>query len=276
MGGWYNKEIRTLDDVKGLKIRIPGFGGEIWKRLAEPVAMPGGEIAAALKNKENRRRREWVGLLRRLQMEALPAVARFYYYPGVVGAVRRVESVREQSGLRRAASRLGRKNIASGWVNQWMMAAYDTCNPAAYKRMIGNWHPCAIVPNNFMIASVPSAFAIYDAEAAANPAFKRSMTPGSATVPRSMRMAQDSRGSDDQFPLATGGRKADNRVLFRRSARATRSRATVGVIPGRSLRYRTDPRRANRKRDVARTSGERGPSHWQEPPPKGKAGHFCG
>ena len=41
MGGWYDKEIRSMEDVKGLKICIPGFGAEIWKRLgADPVNLP--------------------------------------------------------------------------------------------------------------------------------------------------------------------------------------------------------------------------------------------
>ena len=77
MGGWYNKEIRTLDDVKGLRIRIPGFGAEIWKRLgAAPVSLPGGEIAAALREKKIDAG-EWVGPYDDDKL-GLPAVARFY------------------------------------------------------------------------------------------------------------------------------------------------------------------------------------------------------
>ncbi len=51
MGGWYRREITTLDDLKGLKIRMPGLGGEIMRRLgATPVSLPPGEIFTALES----------------------------------------------------------------------------------------------------------------------------------------------------------------------------------------------------------------------------------
>ncbi len=177
MGGWYNKEIRTLDDVKGLKIRIPGFGGEIWKRLgAEPMALPGGEIAGALKDKKIDAG-EWVGPYDDDKL-GLPAVARFSYYPAwwePSAALSLYVNKAAYDGLPAAYKEA--VNVASGWVNQWMMAAYDTRNPAAYKRMIGSGTRVQLFPNNFMIAAYRGAFAIYDAEAAGNPAFKKIYDP---------------------------------------------------------------------------------------------------
>lgn len=61
MGGWYKKEINTLEDFKGLRIRIPGLGGEVLKRLgATPVTKAGGEIYLAL-SQGNIDASEWVG-----------------------------------------------------------------------------------------------------------------------------------------------------------------------------------------------------------------------
>ena len=68
-------------------------------------------------------------------------------------------------------------NIAAGWVNQWMMAAYDTRNPAAFKRMIGSGTRLQLFPNSFMIAAYRAGFSIYDAEAQINPAFKKIYEP---------------------------------------------------------------------------------------------------
>ncbi len=49
MSGWFQKEIKSLDDLKGLKIRIPGFAGEILAELgAKPTTIPGGELYTAL------------------------------------------------------------------------------------------------------------------------------------------------------------------------------------------------------------------------------------
>jgi len=49
MFGWFNKEINSLDDIKGLKMRIPGIGGEVLKRAGGiPVTLPGGELFTAL------------------------------------------------------------------------------------------------------------------------------------------------------------------------------------------------------------------------------------
>ena len=51
MGGWFNKEINSLEDFQGLKIRMPGIGGEVLKRVgATPVTMPGGEIFTSMQN----------------------------------------------------------------------------------------------------------------------------------------------------------------------------------------------------------------------------------
>lgn len=51
MGGWFNKEIHSVDDLKGLKIRMPGIGGEIYKMLgASPVSIPGSEIFTSMQS----------------------------------------------------------------------------------------------------------------------------------------------------------------------------------------------------------------------------------
>ncbi len=51
MGGWFKREINSLDDLKGLKIRMPGLGGEVMRRLgATPVSIPPGELFSALES----------------------------------------------------------------------------------------------------------------------------------------------------------------------------------------------------------------------------------
>ena len=81
MGGWFNKEINSLDDLKGLKMRIPGLGGEVLKRLGgTPVNLPGGELFTALTS-GTIDATEWVGPYNDLAF-GLHKAAKHYYYPG--------------------------------------------------------------------------------------------------------------------------------------------------------------------------------------------------
>lgn len=81
MGGWFNKEIKSLDDFKGLKIRMPGLGGEVMRRLgAAAVALPGGEIFPAMKSGAIDAS-EWVGPWNDLAF-GFHQVAKYYYCPG--------------------------------------------------------------------------------------------------------------------------------------------------------------------------------------------------
>lgn len=81
MGGWYNKEITSLDDLKGLKIRMPGIGGEVMRRVgAAVVGLPGGEIYQALASGAIDGT-EWVGPWLDLNM-GFYKVAKYYYWPG--------------------------------------------------------------------------------------------------------------------------------------------------------------------------------------------------
>ena len=81
MAGWFNKEINSLDDLKGLKMRIPGLGGEVLKRAGgTPVNLPGGELFTALKT-GTIDATEWVNPYNDLAF-GLHKAAKYYYYPG--------------------------------------------------------------------------------------------------------------------------------------------------------------------------------------------------
>ena len=81
MGGWFNKEIKSVDDLKGLKMRIPGLGGEVLSRAGGvPVTLAGAEIFTALQTGIIDAT-EWVGPYNDRAF-GLHKAARYYYYPG--------------------------------------------------------------------------------------------------------------------------------------------------------------------------------------------------
>ncbi|MFV0478237.1 MAG: TRAP transporter substrate-binding protein [Parahaliea sp.] len=81
MAGWFNREIRSLDDLKGLKMRIPGLAGDVFSRAGgTAVRIPGGEVYTSLQTGVIDAA-EWVGPYNDLAL-GLQNVAHYYYYPG--------------------------------------------------------------------------------------------------------------------------------------------------------------------------------------------------
>ncbi|MDJ1175508.1 TRAP transporter substrate-binding protein [Roseofilum capinflatum] len=81
MGGWFNRKINTVDDLKGLKMRIPGLGGKILERLGcEVQVLPGDEIFPALEQGKIDAA-EWIGPYDDEKL-GLNRIAPYYYYPG--------------------------------------------------------------------------------------------------------------------------------------------------------------------------------------------------
>ena len=81
MGGWFNKKINSMEDIKGLVMRIPGLGGEVFKRAGgSPKLLPGSELFTSLQT-GNIDATEWVGPYNDLAFGFYQA-AKYYYYPG--------------------------------------------------------------------------------------------------------------------------------------------------------------------------------------------------
>jgi TRAP-type mannitol/chloroaromatic compound transport system substrate-binding protein len=82
MGGWFRKEINSADDLKGLKMRIPGLGGDVMAKLgASPVSLPGSQIYENLMSGAIDAT-EWVGPWNDSYMKFYEA-AKYYYFPGM-------------------------------------------------------------------------------------------------------------------------------------------------------------------------------------------------
>ena len=81
MGGWFNREINSVEDLEGLRMRIPGLGGEVLRRAGgTPVTLPGAEIFTSLQTGVIDAT-EWVGPYNDVSF-GLHKAARYYYYPG--------------------------------------------------------------------------------------------------------------------------------------------------------------------------------------------------
>jgi TRAP-type mannitol/chloroaromatic compound transport system substrate-binding protein len=81
MGGWFNKEVNSRDDFKGLRYRMPELGAEVLRRMGATVVLtPAGDIASALKSGAIDAS-EYVGPWTDIWL-GLHKAADYYYYPG--------------------------------------------------------------------------------------------------------------------------------------------------------------------------------------------------
>jgi TRAP-type mannitol/chloroaromatic compound transport system substrate-binding protein len=136
MGGWFNKEINSLDDLKGLKMRIPGLGGEVLKRAGgTPVNLPGGEIFTSLQSGAIDAT-EWVGPYNDLAF-GLYKAAKYYYYPGWHEPGTTLECFINQKALETLPKDLQSIVInACRVANQDMLADFTAKNNAALQTLV--------------------------------------------------------------------------------------------------------------------------------------------
>ncbi|MBK1732918.1 TRAP transporter substrate-binding protein [Thiococcus pfennigii] len=136
MGGWFNKEIRSLEDLKGLKMRIPGLGGEVLQRAGgTPVNLPGNELFIALQN-NTIDATEWVGPYNDLAF-GLYKAAKYYYYPGWHEPGTTLEAIINKEAFAELSEDLQAIVLnACKVVNQDMLAEYTVRNPVALKTLL--------------------------------------------------------------------------------------------------------------------------------------------
>jgi TRAP-type mannitol/chloroaromatic compound transport system substrate-binding protein len=176
MGGWFRKEIKQLADLKGLKMRIPGIGGEVMAKLgAVPQTIAGGDIYPALERGAIDAT-EFVGPYDDEKL-GFHKVAKHYYYPAwwegsaQLSFYANLKKWQELPPAYRAAF-----EAAAVEANMNMMAEYDARNPAALGRLVKEGVKLHPFPQDMMVAARKAAFALYDEEAARNPAFKKIYT----------------------------------------------------------------------------------------------------
>jgi TRAP-type mannitol/chloroaromatic compound transport system substrate-binding protein len=166
MGGWFRKEINTVADLQGLKMRIPGLGGQVMAKLGVTVqTLPGGEIFQALQTGAIDAA-EWVGPYDDEKL-GLQKAAQFYYYPGwwEPGPSLEVEVNLDEWNKLPALYQEAIK--ASAYVaNLTMLARYDARNNDALGRLLEGGVQLRAYSQEILDAAEEAAFALYDELAA--------------------------------------------------------------------------------------------------------------
>jgi len=173
MGGWYRKEIKSLADIKGLKMRIGGFGGKVLERIGGvPQNIPGGEIYQALE-KGTIDATEWVGPYDDQKL-GFNKVAKNYYYPGWwEGGPQLSLYVNNKAWAALSAEQKAIVENAAAHAHVVMQARYDAKNPAALKQLVADGTKLFRFPKDVMDAAFKEAMALYDELNKTNPAWKK-------------------------------------------------------------------------------------------------------
>jgi TRAP-type mannitol/chloroaromatic compound transport system substrate-binding protein len=173
MGGWYRKEIKTVADLKGLKMRIGGMAGLIVAKLGvvpQNIAAP--DIYPALE-KGTVDAAEWVGPYDDEKL-GFAKVAKYYYYPGyweggsMIHVLVNEKKWNELPKVYQAALA-----AACGEATTWMLAKYDAQNPGALRRLIAAGTILRPFSRQIMEAAEKAAYEVYDELSEKSPHWKR-------------------------------------------------------------------------------------------------------
>jgi TRAP-type mannitol/chloroaromatic compound transport system substrate-binding protein len=173
MGGWFRREIHSLADLKGLKVRIAGLGGVVFSRLGVvPQQIAGADIYPALE-KGTIDAAEWVGPYDDEKL-GFHKVAPHYYYPGwweggpAIDLIVNLDAWRALPPQYRALL-----EAAAAESNVHMLAKYDAANTEAIKRLIAQGVQLHAYPPEVMRAAYLEAMKYYEETAKTNPRFAR-------------------------------------------------------------------------------------------------------
>jgi TRAP-type mannitol/chloroaromatic compound transport system substrate-binding protein len=173
MGGWFRKEINSIDDLKGLKFRIGGFAGQVMAKLGVvPQQLAGGDIYPALE-KGTIDAAEWVGPYDDQKL-GFAKIAPNYYYPGWWegnATLHTFIGLDKWNALPKPYQQILRSACAD--VNGWMEAKYDTDNPKALRELVASGVKLLPFSQPILEASFKAANEVYDETKAKNPTFKK-------------------------------------------------------------------------------------------------------
>ena len=177
MGGFFRKEINTVADLSGLKMRVAGLGGMVLAKLGlVPQQISGGDLYAALE-RGTIDAAEWIGPYDDERL-GLQRVAKYYYTPGWYDGGANIQFFINKAKFDalpdhyRAALRL-----AAHRSNEWMTAKYDSENPGALKKLISQGVQLKAFPRDVMEACFRASEELCTELAAKNQAFKTIYEP---------------------------------------------------------------------------------------------------
>jgi TRAP-type mannitol/chloroaromatic compound transport system substrate-binding protein len=173
MGGWFRKEINTVDDLNGLKFRIGGWAGKTLAKLGTvPQQIAGGDIYPALE-KGTIDATEWVGPYDDEKLGFFK-IAKYYYYPGWWEggtALHFFINSDKWDALPKAYKSL--LTIACGYANMDVQARYDARNPQAIKRLVAAGTQLRPFSQAIMEACLKASNEVNAETSAVNPDFKK-------------------------------------------------------------------------------------------------------
>ena len=173
MGGWFRKEINTVADLQGLKMRVGGFAGKIMEKLGlVPQQIAGGDIYPSLE-KGTIDAAEWVGPYDDEKL-GFYKVAPYYYYPGWWeggSALHAMVNLAKWNELPKSYQAV--LTSACEAANCDMMASYDHKNPAAIKRLVAGGAQLKPFSQEILSACFDAAMSTYEEISASNPMFKK-------------------------------------------------------------------------------------------------------
>ena len=173
MGGFFKKELKSVADLKGLKFRTGGMGGQVLTKLGVVAQqLPAGDIYPALEK----------GTIDAAEFTVpaddeklgLAKVAKFYYYPGwnEGGAALSLQVNAKAFDALPEAYRAALQ-AASAEANTWMQARYDATNPGALKRLIQSGAVLKAFPQSILDACYKANKELMAEASAKSPAFKK-------------------------------------------------------------------------------------------------------